>query len=405
MKKYLIILTSLFLFQTLSAQLKDNQVFTNINGSDYKFTVIKHLDDTPIKNQNRTGTCWSFSTMSFLESELLRQGKGSFNLSEMWIARNAYRGKAQNYLLMDGLFNFGEGGEFHDIPWVVKRYGIVPEYAYPGKVYGGTKHNHAELQAVLTAMLKALNKKPQNHKLTPVWEKAYMKVVDTYLGEVPENTEDFKFDYKGKQYSPKSFAKEIGLNMDDYVEITSFSHHPYYQKFVLELPDNWQLHEAYNIPLDEFLEVSENAIKKGYTFAWGADVSEKGFSHRKGLAVVPQDERTANRKSSEKILDFDGKKIPNAFYQPVKEKQITEKMRLDAFMNRTTTDDHGMHIVGIVKDQKGTKYFIVKNSWGKSNQLNGYFLASFPYFKYKSIDIFVHKDALPKSLKKKLNIK
>ncbi len=405
MKKYLLLFTSLFFLQSLTAQLKNNENFTNVKESDYKFSVVKHLDDTPIKNQNRTGTCWSFSTMSFLESELLRQGKGNQNLSEMWIARNAYRGKAKNYLLMDGLFNFGEGGEFHDIPWVIKRYGIVPEYAYPGKAYGGTKHNHAELQAVLSNMLKALNKKPQGGKLTPVWEKAFMRVVDSYLGDVPENTEDFKFKYEGKEYTPKSFAKKLGLNMDDYVELTSFTHHPYYSKFVLELPDNWQLHEAYNIPLDELLSVAENAINKGYTFAWGADVSEKGFSHRKGLAIVPEDERTAKRKSGDKWLEIDGEKIPNAFYQPVPEKKITPEMRQVAFENRSTTDDHGMHIVGIVKDQNGKKYFIVKNSWGNSNQLNGYFLASFPYFKYKTIAIFLHKDALPKDLKKKLHIK
>ncbi len=397
----------LFIIQWNFAQISDQKEFTNVEGSHYRFKVVKHLDATPVKNQNRTGTCWSFSGLSFLESELLRKGKGVYNLSEMWIARNAYLGKAKNYLLMDGYLNFGEGGEFHDIPWVVKRYGLVPEAAYPGKVYGGEKHNHAELHAVLTGMLKALKKKPQNNRLTKSWLPAYTEVVDAYLGEVPDNTENFTFVIDGQKFTPKSFAKHLDLNMDDYVELTSFTHHPYYQAYTMELPDNWQLHQAYNIPLDELLEVADQAIMKGYTFAWGADVSEKGFSHRKGLAVVPQDERTVqDKKSNQLTFEQDGEKIPNAFMQPVKEKLVSPQERQEAYENGTTTDDHGMHIVGIVQDQNGTKYFVVKNSWGTQyNQLNGYFLASYPYFRYKTIDIFVHKDALPKALKKKLGIK
>lgn len=407
MKK--ILLTGLFMllgFVYLPAQITNQKSFTNIEGSKYQFTVVKHLDVTPVKNQNRTGTCWSFSGLSFLESELLRKGKGTYNLSEMWIARNAYLGKARNYLLMDGFLNFGEGGEFHDIPWVVKHYGLVPEKAYPGKVYGGDKHNHAELHAVLTGMLKALKKKPQNHKLTKSWKKAYTEVLDAYLGQVPDNTEDFSFEIDGKKFTPKKFAKYLDLNMDDYVELTSFMHHPYYQAFTMELPDNWQLHQAYNIPLDELMEVADRAIMKGYTFAWGADVSEKGFSHRKGLAIVPEDERTVqDKKSTDLYFEVDGEKIPNAFYQPVKEKTVTPEERQEAYENGETTDDHGMHIVGIVKDQKGTKYFVVKNSWGtKYNELNGYFLASYPFFRYKTIDVFVHKDALPKKLRKKLGL-
>ena len=405
MKKILFILALFLSAQFSQAQINDKKTFTNYSGSSYQFTVIKHLDATPIKNQNRTGTCWSFSGLSFFESELLRKGKPAFNLSEMWIARNAYLGKAQNYLLMDGHLNFGEGGEFHDIPWVINHYGMVPEYAYQGKAYGEKKHNHSELKAVLTAMLKALKDKPQNHKLTKSWKKAYTEVIDAYLGEVPDNTEDFTFTYKGKTFTPKSFTKYLDLNMDDYVELTSFTHHPYYKPFAMEIPDNWQMHTTYNVPLNELMKISENAIKKGYTFAWGADVSEKGFSHRKGLAILPSDDRTVqDKRSASKSFEENGEKIPNAFFTPVKEKNITPSTRQEAFENSETTDDHGMHIVGIVKDQKGTKYFIVKNSWGESNELNGHFLVSFPYFKYKTIDIFVHKDALPKSLKKKLHI-
>jgi len=405
-RKILIITLFLAGMFFVQAQISKEKTFTNVKDSKYQFTIVKHLDVTPVKDQNRTGTCWSFSGLSFLESELLRKGKGTYNLSEMWIARNAYLGKARNYLLMDGYLNFGEGGEFHDIPWVVSRYGLVPEYAYPGKIYGGNKHNHAELHAVLTGMLKALKKKPQNHKLTQSWQKAYTEVLDAYLGQVPDNTEDFTFEADGKTYTPKTFAKHLDLNMDDYVELTSFTHHPYYKAYTMELPDNWQLHQAYNIPLDELLEVADGAIMKGYTFAWGADVSEKGFSHRKGLAIVPEDERSVqDKKSTELFFKENGEKIPNAFYQPVKEKIVTPEERQKAYENGETTDDHGMHIVGIVKDQKGNKYFVVKNSWGtRYNELNGYFLASYPYFRYKTIDVFVHKDALPKKLRQKLGL-
>ena len=408
MKRISIILLLLISVLKIQAQTQniDKKNFTNIEGSQYKFTTIKHLDATPVKNQNQTGTCWSFSGLSFLESELLRMGKPQYNLAEMWIARNAYLGKARNYLLMSGHLNFAEGGEFHDIPWVIRHYGIVPEYAYPGKVYGGDKHNHAELQAVLSGMVKALNKKPQNKKLTKSWAKAYQEVVDAYLGQVPDNTEDFTFKADGKTFTPKSFAKHLGLDMDNYVELTSFTHHPYYKAYAMEIPDNWQMHTTYNVPLDELMEVADQAIMKGYTFAWGADVSEKGFSHRKGLAIVPEDERTVqDRRSKDLFFEKNGEKIPNAYYQPVKERIVTSEERQEAYENGETTDDHGMHIVGIVKDQKGTKYFVVKNSWGtKYNELNGYFLASYPFFRYKTIDVFVHKDALPKDLKKKLGI-
>ncbi len=406
MKQILLFLSLILLSFNLQAQIKDHKNFTNVENSKYQFKVIKHLDATPVKNQNRTGTCWSFSGLSFIESELLRKGKGNYNLSEMWVARNAYLGKARNYLLMDGHLNFGEGGELHDIPWVISHYGIVPEAAYPGKAYGGNKHNHAELQAVLSGMLNALKKKPQNHQLTKSWKKAYAEVVDAYLGQVPDHTEDFTFKVAGKTFTPKSFAKHLDLNMNDYVELTSFTHHPYYKAYTIEIPDNWQLQQAYNIPLNELLNVAENAINQGYTFGWAADVSEKGFSHRKGLAIVPKDERTVqSKKSNQLFFEENGEKIPNAFMQPVPEKDITASIRQEAYESGATTDDHGMHIVGIVKDQTGKKYFIVKNSWGESNQLNGYFLASYPYFKYKTIAIFLHKDALPKDLKNKLHIK
>lgn len=381
---------------------------TNRKGSSYLFTELKDLDKTTTQNQNRTGTCWSFSSLSFFESELIRKGKGKHNLSEMFVVRNAYLGKAETYLRYYGTFTFGQGGAFHDIPYVIKRYGMVPESAYKGLSYGTDKHNHNEMEGMLKAMVKVLAKKPQGGKLTSSWKKAFTGVTDAYLGELPDNLEDFKFTYEGKEYTPKSFAKFLDLKMEDYISLTSYTHHPFYESFVLEVQDNWALQSSYNLPIDEFMEVMENAIMDGYSFAWGADVSEKGFSPRDALAIVPKDASTIQKKGRDsKFFNNAGaEKVSNAFMQPVEEKIVTQEERQAAFDNQETTDDHGMHITGLVKDQKGTKYFVVKNSWGtKYNQCDGYFYASFPYVRYKTMNIQIHKDALPKSLRKKLGIK
>ncbi|MCT4579939.1 MAG: C1 family peptidase [Flavobacteriales bacterium] len=380
---------------------------TNKEGSEYKFKVIKDLEATDVQNQGRTGTCWSFSSLSFFESEILRLGHGKHNLSEMFIARNAYIGKAENFLRMYGTFTFGPGGAFHDIPWVIRRYGIVPEEVYKGLNYGDTIHRHAEMEAILGATVKELAKKPQNDHLTPVWKKAYTGILDAYLGDLPDNVEDFKFTYEGKEYTPKSYSESLGLNMDDYVSLTSYTHHPFYSQFVLEVQDNWAMQSGYNLPLDEFMQVMEDAIKNGYTFAWGADVSEKGFNYRDALAILPEDESTIKRegRDNKHFSDAGAKKISNAFVTPVKERIVTQEERQIAFDNQETTDDHGMHVTGLVEDQNGTKYFIVKNSWGKSNECDGYFYASFPYARYKTMNILIHKDAINKKLQKKLGIK
>ncbi len=335
-------------------------------------------------------------------------GKGKVNLSPMYVVRNAYLGKAENYLRMYGNFNFGAGGAFHDIPWVMENYGIVPMSVYEGLEYGEDKHYHREMEGMLSAMVKVLAKKPQGGKLTPSWKKAYMGVVDAYLGEIPDNVEDFKFKVDGKEYNPKSYAKYLGLDMSNYVSLTSYTHHPFYSKFVLEVPDNWLMRQSYNLPLDELMTVMEEALKKGYTFAWGADVSEKGFSFKNGLAIVPEDESTIKTKGkdNENFSDAGADKIADCFDEPVKELEITQELRQEGFDNQTTTDDHGMHVTGIVKDQKGTKYFIVKNSWGLDhNECDGYFYASYPYVKYKTMNIMIHKDAIPTAIKKKLGIK
>lgn len=386
----------------------ENDTIKNKKNGHYFFEVIADNEATSVKSQDRTGTCWSFSSLSFFESELIRTGKGKIELSPMYIVRNAYLGKAENYLRMYGNFNFGAGGAFHDIPWVIERYGIVPASAYGGLEYDEDKHNHSEMNGMLTAMVKTLKDKPQGKKLTPNWKKAYMGVVDAYLGDIPDNTEDMEFKYDGKKYTPQSFAKHLDLDMSNYVSLTSYTHHPFYSTFVLEVPDNWSMSSCYNLPLDEFMRVMEESVKNGYTFAWGADVSEKGFSFKNGLAIVPEDEKTIKVKGRDNkhFSDAGAEKISNAFDEPVKELAITQEMRQKGYDNQTTTDDHGMHITGLVKDQKGTKYFVVKNSWGeKFNDCDGYFYASFPYVQYKTMNIMIHKDAIPADIKKKLGIK
>jgi len=380
----------------------DQDTIRNKKDGKYYFEVVKDIEALDVQSQGRTGTCWSFSSLSFIESEVIRNGKEAVSLSEMFIVRNAYLEKAINYVRMHGSFNFSAGGAFHDIPHVIKKYGIVPEEIYKGLEYGEKKHNHSEMDAMLKAMVDQIIKNPQK-KLTPSWTKAIEGVLDAYLGSIPT-----EFEYKGKKYTPLTYAKSLGLNMDDYISIGSFTHHPFYETFVLEVPDNWDFGRVYNVPVDEMVEVMDNAIKNGYSLAWGSDVSEKGFSFKNGLAIVPKDESTIKKKGKDNkhFSDAGAEKISNAFDEPVEEKEITQEMRQKAFDNYQTTDDHGMHITGIAKDQKGTEYFIVKNSWGKTyNDCDGYFYASKTFVKYKTMDFMVHKDALSKAMKSKLGIK
>ncbi len=400
MKKnlYLIITAVLFLGFTANAQ----DTIRNKKGGGYLFTKVTNLDATSVKDQNSTGTCWSFSALSYFESELLRMGKGTQNLSEMFVVRQSYIDKADKYVRMHGHSNFGQGGGFWDIPYVIKNYGIVPEEVYNGKNYGGgEKHNHAELEAVLTAIVKTVSDNPQK-TLTTSWKKAYTSVVDAYLGSVPES-----FTYQGKKYTPKEYANSLGLKMDDYVALSSYTHHPFYQSFILEVEDNWAAQPVFNVPLEDMMAVVNNAISKGYTVAWATDVSEKGFSFKNGLAIVPEDE-TAVAKKGEDNKQFNNAgadKTGTPFDAPCKEKEITQQIRQEAFDNYSTTDDHGMHITGIFKDQTGKVFYHVKNSWGtKNNDCDGYLFASEAFVKYKTMDIMIHKDALPADLKKKLGI-
>jgi bleomycin hydrolase len=404
MSKLLLSALSLGFTFTLSAQFGYSVPVKNTEGSEYAFTKIAHLDATPVESQGNTGTCWSFSALSFFESELIRKGtKQPDLLSEMFVVRKAYESKAEKFIRMDGKINFSEGGAFHDIPFVIKNYGIVPQEVYTGLNYGSETHNHSEMFSVLDGAAQGLlsHSKSSSTGVSTAWMGALNGILDAYFGK------DLKeFEYKGKKYTPQSYAKAIGLNMDEYISLTSFTNHELYKKCQLAIPDNWAWGESYNVGLTDLFDACEYALKNGYTLAWGADVSEKGFSFKNGLAIVPEDPSTidVNGKDSKNYSDAGADKASNAFVTPQKELVITSELRQKGYDAKMTTDDHGMHIVGLYKDQKGTRYFLVKNSWGTGNYPKGYLYVSENYFNYKTINVYVHKDGVSSNLKKKLGL-
>ncbi len=355
----------------------------------FKFTDVINLENTSIKNQGSSGTCWSYSGNSFIESEMIRMGKKPVELSQIYSARNAYVEKGRIYVRMHGAVTLGDGGAFHDVMNMYKKYGAVPQMVYTGLNYGTDKNKFAEMGAIMEGVLAATVKNP-NGELTPNWEKAYTAVIDSYLGEVPKS-----FEYNGKKYTPETFAKEVvGINADDYIEISSLQEYPYYSKFTLLVPDNWAFNQVYNVKINELTEIIDNGLKKGYTVAWGGDVSEKSFSWKNGVAFVP--EKNFETMTAEEKADL--------FNGPKNEMIVTEAMRQKAFDNYTTQDDHGMHIVGISKDQNGKEYYIVKNSWGASNDYKGYLFMTKEFVKYKTTAIMIHKGAIPAPMMKKLGL-
>ncbi|MGH2667305.1 aminopeptidase C [Flavobacterium sp.] len=389
--KSLVIASSLLIGATGFAQ--DNLVNSlKINASEnskaaFQFTDVVNIENTSIKNQGSSGTCWSYSANSFLESEMIKMGKKPVELSQIFSARNAYVEKGRNYVRMHGATTLGDGGAFHDVINMYKKYGAVPQSVYTGLNYGTDKNKFAEMGALTEAFLKAVVTNP-NGELTPNWEKAYAAIIDSYLGQAPKS-----FDYNGKKYTPETFAKEVvGINADDYIEISSLQEYPYYSKFVLMVPDNWSYDQVYNVKMNELTDIIDNAIKNGYTVAWAGDVSEKSFSWKNGVAFVPE----------KKMEDMTAEEKADLFNGPKKEAVVTEEMRQKAFDNYTTTDDHGMHIVGISKDQNGKEYYIVKNSWGATNDYKGYLYMSKEFAKYKATAILLNKKAVPTAIASKL---
>ena len=387
-----------FIFTSYSSGQKSNDT-----DKGYVFTEYLKIPVTDVKNQYRSGTCWSFSGLSFLEAELLRMGKESVDFSEMFIVNHCYRDKADRYVRMHGNLNFGGGGAFHDVTYVLKNYGLIPEEAYKGLDYDTEKHVHGELDAVLAKYMKGVIEN-KNKKISPAWKKALIGIIDSYLGELPKT-----FNYKGKKYNPKSFAMDyLGLNADNYVELTSFSHHPFYSTFILEVPDNWLWGSVYNLPLNEFTQVIDYSLENGYTVAWAADVSHKGFKYNKGVAVIPEtDIENMDGLEKTKWGKLSTRERESQIYELntiVKEKKITQKIRQKSFDNYQTTDDHGMLIIGKAIDQIGNEYYIIKNSWGIGGKYAGYFYASKAFVIMQATNIMVNKDAIPKEIKKKISL-
>ena len=364
-----------------------------------QFTVVKANPITSIKDQNQSGTCWDYSSLGFFEAELLRLGKGTYDLCESFVAYHTYMDRAEKAIRMHGDVSFSQGGSFYDVLYCMRHYGIVPQEAmpFPGSLYGDSLFNFNTLDAQASAYVKSIANS-QMKKIPLTWKSTLSNIYANYFGELPKT-----FTYKGKSYTPESFQKSLGLNLDDYVSLTSFTHHPFYSKFVIEVQDNWRWAESYNLPLDEFMTVMESAVRNGYTFAWGADVSETGFS-RNGIATVPAKSYKNDLTGSDaaRWMGTNGKQMKEADSKD--ELTITQQLRQTAYDNWETTDDHGMVIYGLAKDPQGKEYFMVKNSWGEYGRYKGSFYASKPYVAYKTMNILINKNAIPKDIRKKLGI-
>lgn len=344
----------------------------------HEFKLNNEIKTTSVKDQGVTGTCWDFATISFIETELLRMGKGEYDLSEMFVVRNAYPLKAAKYIRRHGTTNFGQGGQAHDVMMIYKKYGIVPEEVYDGNPIN-KKHNHGELETVMKGMLDGVL---VGNKITDRWEKALHGALDSYLGEIPES-----FVYEGNEYTPKTFAENLGFNPDDYIEFTSYSHHPFYDWFELEIPDNWTNDKYFNVPIEDIMSITNSALENGYSVCWDGDSGKDNFYRKEGYAVIPMEDEP-------KIEDRT---------EPEKEKVVTQEMRQEAFNTFDVTDDHLMHLVGTAENQEGTKFYYTKNSWGTMDKkYDGFWYMSESYVKLKTVAIMVHKDAVPETILEKM---
>ncbi len=399
MKKSFFAVISLACFASALAESKPE---TN-DSTGFVFSDVKVVKTTPVKDQNKSGTCWCFSSMSFFEDELLRKTGKEYDLSEMFVVNHCYSDKADKFVRMDGKINFAQGGSGLDVPYVWERYGVVPESAYQGLNYGEKNHAHYELADVLESYVNAVVR--NNKRMTTAWKSGFDAVLTAYLGELPQT-----FEYEGKTYTPQTFAKSLPIKLDDYIPLTSFTHHPFYKPFALEVADNWVWGQFYNIPMEEMKEVVDNAIDKGYSVVWAADVSEGGFNWKKGYAVLPKAKDEKNMSDTElarwvKMSDADRTKSQFEIDGPVEEETVTQESRQQGFDRHETTDDHGMVIVGKAVDQKGNKYYKVKNSWNTNQIYDGFFYVSEPYFLAKTINIYVNKEAVPEKILNKFNAK
>lgn len=401
MKNLMLSLFALCLALTAGAQTADT---TSAEG--YRFTDTKIIPTTAVKDQSRSGTCWCFSTLSFLESEILRAGGPAMHLSEMWIVRHSFMDKAEKYVRMHGTINFAEGGASHDVTEGIKAHGIVPFEVYPGLNYGTEKPDFHELSVVLKAYLDAVVKTgdKSGKALSTAWKRGFDAILDEYFGPLPET-----FTYEGKEYTPETFAAQLPIDLDNYIDISSFTHHPFYTQFIIEVPDNWMWGTVYNVPLDEMMQIIDHALEQGYTVSWGTDVSEKGFSRTKAIGIVPEaDTESMSGTEAErwgKLTDREKEAALYKFDKPGKERTITQQMRQTAFDNYETTDDHGMLIMGTATDQAGNRYYKVQNSWNVLPPYDGFWYFSRPFVAYKTTSIMVNKQALPKEIAKKLGLK
>ena len=367
------------------------------NETGFQFDTISMVPTTPVKNQYKSGTCWSFATTSFVETEILRTTAKTYDLSEMYFVYYGYKAKAESFVRLHGKANFGPGGQAHDVMNVIREHGMALESDYQAYIAGFDNHVHGEMDNVLSGFVKDVVKNPSGH-LSNAWRKAFASLLDSYLGK-PEAISD-------KALSLKSTTK---FNPDDYVEITSYMYKPYYQQIRLEVPDNWSFANYYNIPLDEMMKLIQSALKSGYSVCWDGDVSNHGFSYKNALAILPETKvknMTGSEQSKwESMSKKELLKDMYSFKSPVPEKVVTETMRQEAFDNYSATDDHLMHLTGLLKDQNGTYYYVTKNSWAdNSNSDGGYLNMSDAYLRMNTLAIMVHKDALPKELRKKLGL-
>ena len=396
MKKFVVLAAALIVGISVSAQQRTSPV----SEVDYQFTTVIENPITPIKNQASSGTCWAYSALSFFESEAIRLGNIKDpqkypDFSEFFVVSHSYMDRAVKYVMLDGKLNFGAGSQFEDVAHIIRDYGIVPNKDMTGMNYGTALPAQNELDAVLAAYVGAVAKNP-NRTLTTAWKRGFQAVLDEYLGECPQS-----FEVDGVQYTPQSYAEAMKINPDDYIALTSFTHHPFYKEFVLEIPDNWRWDPMFNVPIDEFIEVLDYALEHGYTAAWGADVSHTGFT-RNGLGILIDAAATAAGSDQERwVGKEEGKPAP----VKIVEAEVTQESRQVGYENKTTTDDHGMHIYGIAKDQDGKKYYMVKNSWGETGKYKGIWYVTEAFVRNQTMNIMIHKSAVPKKYQKQYGIK